>query len=215
MDPLLALGIPVLACGGVAYFLRFQRERVSERLRRVALRRKGRVVQGPWYLYPRLVVEVEGTEIQISGMHGSDGSGTCTFAWVGCADYPEIDLVVERMADRAGFLERLGWKPTDTGDASFDAAFHMKTADAEGARTILDEGVRRALLALDTRLRARVRVGTAPTYRDGRRRFGEEEPRLDVSIHALPPTVEDVERLLDVAALVHARLLWTAARASA
>ena len=44
-------------------------------------------------------------------------------------------------------------------------------------------------------------------YRDGWQRAGEEEMRMDVSIHKLPPEVEDVERLLEVVRLAHARLL--------
>jgi hypothetical protein len=36
--------------------------------------------------------------------------------------------------------------------------------------------------------------------------LGEEEPRLEISILGVPPTVDDLERLLEVTKLVHEQL---------
>ncbi len=215
MDQVLWYVLAVVLVGGALFWFRHARAVVEERLRTVARRRGGRMGKAPWILYPRLVLELDGAQAQISCVHGSSqGGSNHTFAWVGCAGYPDISLDVRRMPDRVGLLERMGYERARSGDHAFDEGFWLHTGAAQPdtraaqpGEWLLDQEVRAALLAFDARLRVRLRVGKSVAYRDGRLVLGEEELRLDVSINALPPLVEDVERLIDAAALAHARLM--------
>ena len=199
---------PAAIIGAAVFLFRRTRALVEERLRKVARRRGGRLAPAPWILYPRLVLELGRSDMQVSAMYGggrSNGSGQF-FTWVGSDRYPAADFDVRRMPARVGRLERIGWTRADTRDSAFDAVFWMRKEHTDTARAVLSDEVRMALLALDEKLGVRVRIGRAPAYRDGTMVHGEHEPRLTASIRGLPPEVGDIERLVDLTALVHERL---------
>jgi hypothetical protein len=208
MDEVLYYVLPTfLIVAGALLWFRRTRSVVDSRLRSFAERVKGKVEEAPWILYPRMVVEFCRAQIQISCMHGSrKGRGGSTFAWVGCAEYPESTLELKRVPGHFGHLEKLGYRHSKTGDAFFDECFWIRTDDLNTERELLDEDVRNALIALDAGLGVRVRLGKTLAYRDGRMVMDEEEPRLEVSILGLPPEIEDLERMLEATELIHERL---------
>ena len=216
MNDLVYLALPVAFITAALLWFRHLRGLVGERFQKAAARRRGRVVAAPWILYPRLVVELDRAEIQISSLHGSgNGRATRTFAWVGCREYPDLELRVRRWPGRVGTLERLGWKRCATGDRPFDEVFWVQGASSHAVGDLLEADLRRALLAFEAPLAVTLSVGTGNAYRNGWQVIGEHEPHLDVSIRALPPEVDDVERLIDAATLMHARLRRPPLRMSA
>ena len=216
MSELVYIVIPVVFVAGALLWFRHLRAQVHERQQKAAMRRNGQVRKAPWILYPRLVIPLEAAEAQISCMHGGRRGGSArTFAWVGCSGYPDLELRVRRWAGRVGALERMGWRPCQTGDRAFDQVFWQQGRNADAASDLLDADVRNALLAFDAQLAVHLSVATACVYRDGWQATGEQEPRLDVSIRALPPHVDDVERLIEGAQLAHASLLRRPLRMSA
>ena len=198
---------PLLVFGGASAFFVRARERAREHFRYVARRQRlAKVVGGQGLLYPRLVVPLEGAEVQISCLHGGKKRRTRTFAWVGCPDYPDLDLSLTPKPKRAGMLERWGHTEADTGHGDFDAAFWLETDDSDLAHAILDEELRLALLAVDPARRVQLKIGSTTAYRDGWMQFGEEEPRIDVSIAGIAKSPDDVEQVLNLARLAHERL---------
>lgn len=205
---------PLIVAAAVLVFRR-QRGLVRERFAEVARRCGGRVEPAPWIVYPRLVVPLEAAEMQVSGIHGSSsGRSRRTFAWVGCRHYPDATFEVVRSAGRVGLLEGLGWEPTTTGDPDFDAVFRSRGPVPDALYHVLDERLRAALLAFDARLRVRVSVATTTAYRDGLH-TRDVEPRLVVSIRSLPARIDEVERLVEAAALAHDRILPSPLKQSA
>ena len=197
----------LLVFGGASAFFVRARERAREHFRHVARRQRlAKVVGGQGLLYPRLVVPVEGAEVQISCMHGGKGHRTRTFAWVGCPDYPNLSLNLSPKPERAGMLERMGHTEADTGHGDFDAAFWLDTDDRDLAHAFLDEELRLALLAVDSARHVQLTIGTTTAYRDGWMQIGEEEPRIDVSIAGIAKRPDDVEQLLNIARLAHGRM---------
>lgn len=207
MDVLYCVLPTFLIVSGAILWFRWTRSIVEARLRSVAELVQGQVAEGPWLLYPRLVVEFCRAEIQISCMRGRrQGRGGSTFAWVGCTEYPDTKFELRRVPGRFGRLERLGFRHTKTGDAFFDRCFWIRTDDLNTERELFDEEVRNELLGLDAALCLRIRLGKASVYRDGKLQSDEEVARLEISILGLPPGDDDLERLLEVTKLVHERL---------
>jgi hypothetical protein len=180
----------------------------------VAAARGARVEEGPWYIYPRLVLPLLRATLELSCMHaGDEGRRTRTFAWAGSEEYGEFAFELRRAPARGGVLEGLGWHRTETGERAFDSAFW--TDDPAACEEVLDAELRAALLRVDPSVRVRLVVGVAARFRDGRFVAGESVPRLEVSILRVPPSVEDVEALCDVAVLAHTRLVSAELRLSA
>jgi len=102
--------------------------------------------------------------------------------------------------------EGLGQKEANTGDSKFDDNFWMYVDDEKAARKFLGQEFAHALLAFDPSLRVRLRVGTLLAFPDGWR-TARMQPSLEVTVQRLPPEIDDVERMLDLARMVHERLL--------
>ena len=204
---LLLYAAPVVVFGAVFGVFYLRRKRMQATFETIARRQKGQVGKGPWGLFPRLILPIEGGEVQISGIQGSrNGRPTQTFAWIGSDDYPDLTLEIRRKPDRVGMLEKLGKSEANTGHRKFDDAFWLVAEDEKSVTEFLDKELRYALLAFDPHLRVRLRVGTLLAYPDGWR-TAEMQRSMELSIYRLPPDVRDVERMLDVARMAHERLL--------
>lgn len=208
MLDLAAYAFPVVMIVGGLVFFHLRRKHLVETFETLARRHGGTLGRSPWGIYPRIAVPLEGGgEVHVSGIQGSrNGRVTSTFAWIGSDDYPHLNLDTYRKPARMGLLEAVGQTDANTGDPTFDAAFWMQADDGKAVRKFLDEELRSALLAFDRTMRVRLRIGTLLTFPEGWR-TGQMRPSLEVTIQRLPPEVEDVERMLDLAKLVHAKLL--------
>lgn len=206
MDLLLYIA-PVVVFGVAFGLFYLRRKRLQATFEKIARRQKGSVGKGPWGLFPRLVVPIEGGEVQISGIQGSrNGRSIQTFAWIGSDDYPDMTLEVRRKPGRVGALEKLGQSDANTGHMKFDEAFWLQVEDEKTASEFLDKELRYALLEFPPHLRVRLRVGTLLAYPHGWR-TAEMQRGMELAIHRLPPDIHDVERMLDVARMAHERLL--------
>lgn len=199
------LGFVFLAVACGVMYLR--RQRLLTTFETFARRHGGTIGKGPWGLFPRLTLPIEGGEVQVSGIHGSrNGRATQTFAWIGCDDYPEIVLDVRRKPGRVGLLEGMGKSEASTGHMKFDEAFWMYSEGEKAVRGFLDKELRYALLDFEPSLCVRLRVGTLLAYPQGWR-TAEMQLGMELSIRLLPPDIRDLERMLDVARMAHERLL--------
>jgi hypothetical protein len=189
-------------------FLHFRRKRILAAFETLARRHGGTIGQGPWGLYPTIALPLEdGGQVHVSGIRGSsNGRVTSTFAWIGRDDYPDLTFEARRKPERMGQLEGLGQVDANTGHSKFDEAFWMHVDDPKAAREFLDKELTYALLAFDPVLSVRLRVGTLLAFPDGWR-TARMQPSLEVTVQRLPPELDDVERMLDLARLVHERLL--------
>ena len=206
MPDLLFFAVPAFVLGAALVFVRLHRTKVRAVLETTARRRRGRVEKGPWFLFPRLVLPVDGAELQVSARHGSQGHARCTFAWIGCTEYPDAGFDVRRSPGRVGMLEKLGQERPSTGHPAFDQSFWLHAEDPKFANSLLDRDLRKALLDFDPRLHVRLRIGKTLAYRDGLPK-SDMEPSLEVAVRRIPVEPKDVERMIDLALLVHERLL--------
>lgn len=207
MLPFLVYALPALVVATALAVLYVRHKRLREVFDSVARRRGGTVAKGPWGFFPRLVVPIDGGEVQVSAIHGSrNGRATSTFAWIGNDEYPELIMDVRRAPSRLGMLEGIGQQKATTGDPEFDAAFWMLADDWKAASELLDEDLRRRLLAFDATLRVRFRVATLLAFPEGWR-TGAMKRGIEIAIQKLPPDLDDVQRLLELSRLTHERLL--------
>jgi len=208
MLDLVVYAVPVVVFVGGLTFFHLRRKHLLETFETLARRHGGTIGRSPWGLYPRIAIPLEdGVSVHVSGIQGSrNGRVTSTFAWIGSDEYPDLSLDVCRKPVRVGLLESAGHTDANTGDPGFDAGFWMQADDGKAARKFLDDELRSALLAFDQGMEVRLRVGTLLTFPEGWR-TGRMQPSLEVTIRRLPPAVDDVEHMLDLARLVHAKLL--------
>lgn len=200
----------------VYVFFRRSREVVHERFDAAARACGGRVIEGAWYLYPSLVVEQDGGELQMACRRGtSNGRPGSTFTHIGCDAYPARAFELKRMPRRVGLLERQGWNRTSTHDAAFDEVFWVQGEGSALVGASFDEVLRAKLLSFDEDLGVRVSLGERTALRAGRRQVDSNQWRLQVSIRRLPASVEEMRQLFEVTVRAHELLLRAPLRRSA
>jgi len=203
--------LPVLALAASWFVFRLRRARFRDAVKAVARRRQGRVVDGFPLAYPWLDVDLEDGKLLVTGWMGNRNGGRAarTVAQVTSPRFSKAEFLIERKPRRVGVLERVGRQDAETGDSEFDDVFWARGPAGE---LLARREIRRALLAFDARLGVRVRFGSAPVFKDGRVNPRANVARLELSIRSLPPTAEEVERLVDAACALHAVLAAGARR---
>ena len=196
---LLALSVAVAA--GVTVLR--DRRGVRALLEEVARRRKGEVVEGSWYEYPRLVLDVGGKPLRVTPVHGHDGPFMT--AWLSGIE-PCCKLELRRKRAGIEFLGSLGRRATATGDEPFDRTFTMIADDGHAARALMTREVRSSLLAFDPRNEIELRLGRMRSWQAAHPRPELDDPYLDVTLDGLLPEIEDLERLIDLVEEIEARL---------
>jgi hypothetical protein len=190
---------------GVVLGLRRWGRLLRERLERLAARRGGRFVAGAWHMAPRVEWSLGDGLLQVSVYTESDEhdgrSCFCSAAHAVGARIPDFELELRR-AERL----RGDWQVPRTRDAAFARAFRLRTDDEARAHALLDEDLRRELLAFDPALDVALRLGTTNAYRDGVRHRSRREPRLELSLRGCPADVAVLERLLATARRAYAQL---------
>lgn len=167
MDPALkqALGwlAAALVTSGGVLALRIWRRAVCERLERLAARRGGRFVAGPWSVVPRVECHLGDGLLQAtlhteSAEDGGRGC-LCSSAHASGARVPEFELELRR-------AERLQgeWQVPESRDGAFARVFRLRTDDEPSTRALLDAELRRALLEFDPALDVALRLGPPPSF---------------------------------------------------
>lgn len=193
MLDLLYATLPLLVAAGTLLVFRRERALVAGRLRRVAPLVDGWMEEGRWPYHARLCFSLDEARAEIGCLYGGTRGGSTprTFVWMrGLEGLGDVELEVRRRPSS-----------DETGRDAFERAFH-----GSGETHLLDAAARDALLAVDPRASVVLRLGRAPAYRHGCRRFGAEETRLEVTVGGVPPRPRDLEALVEVTRAAHACL---------
>ncbi len=170
---------------------------VSGCFRRQAEKRCGAVRPANLFRYPQLSLPTAGADVVVSAVPGGSRGGIFisprpphTFAQVAVEVPAGIRLDIQGRVAETARDRALGAVGIVTGDDRFDDRFLVKCSDEDFARALLDDEVRRHLLAFaaDDGLHVTVdRAGGAD----------EDASRLDVSITLMSGDDGDYDRLIE------------------
>jgi hypothetical protein len=202
-----------LAVAGVAAGIVRWHRLVVSRFARLAARRGGKLSGASWLLFPRVEWRLDGTQLIVSLNRDAEEDAhhdVRTMAYIACPGYPNLELELRRIGRRPSDVEAPG-----TRDAAFESAFRWATNDPRLARALLDDGLRRSLLAFDAGRDVGVRLGEVEAPGDGRRTPVARERRLEVSVTGVPADIAVLEDLVDLARALHERLSRAGSRRAA
>jgi hypothetical protein len=174
--------------------------------RRQEEKRGGRVRPANLFRFPQLSLPTAGGEVLVSAVPGGSRGGVFisprpphTFAQVPVEAPAGTRLDIQGRAAETARDRALGAAGIVTGDGRFDDRFLVKCSDEDFARALLDDEVRRHLLAFAAADGLHVTVDQAGAG-------GDSRCRLDLSITRITGDDDDYDRLIEAALALRERL---------
>lgn len=184
-----------------------------ECLSRVSAKRGGTARPATLLTYPQLMFQWGGREVFVSAMPSGSNAGpeasaraAETFAQI---YYDRLSTLTFELHAESGtnFIKGLLSKPSiETGNATFDALFSLRSNDEALALSVFDREAQEQLLSLAVTEKARVAFSTVTLFQGGRLVLGQERPRLTVALDGIVTNDDAVDQALTLLLTLDDRL---------